>query len=343
MCFPLRCAAYIAVAHALIAARVRAQSLAPSQEEWSAINVLQGAVHTPIIDSATLATTARALRRIRERYPNVRDIPTGPDETELELVLSPILSATVARLNSRRFEPSTGDFDASVLDSGALDSLSVAYHVQRLRVRYFYGRLQVRIRFGLPINVPAVTQEYRDTRGVQWAGELHYGYNQRPSHVEVVIKRPLWHFVFEQGVSETGSRLYYFTYDARSDSITPIGEGLGKAILTKGVPLWQRSGAASLRPYDSYATLINATADSAWWVRRAAVEVLGFLFEHPNDPWGRDFGDTARYDALKDSVWANQVSVLHLLRRAQVDPDDDVQAAAAAALRKAQSAGVVAE
>lgn len=77
--------------------------------------------------------------------------------------------------------------------------------------------------------------------------------------------------------------------------------------------------------------------------RRAAIEALGFLFEHPKDPWGRDFGDTARCEALKDSVWLNQVYVFQLLRRAQRDSDDDVQDAAAGALRKAQSAGVVAE
>jgi hypothetical protein len=340
-----RCVLSLGLANGCVAARIAAQAIGPhSPDEWNAINVLQGAVRTPIIDSGTLATTAKALRLIRERYPEVRDIPTGPDETVLHLMLSPLLSATVARMNGRPFEPSAGAFNASALDSGALDSLNIVYHVQRLAVQYFFGKYLVYVRFGSPVNVPSVVDQYRDARGVQWASRPTYGRLEGTgSRVQVVIKRPLWHFIFVRGGTVGDTRLYYFTYDARSGGLTPEGDGPEGGIRTKGVPLWQRSGDASLQPYDSYATLIGATADSAWWVRRAAVEVLGFLFEHPNNPWGRDFGDTARYDALKDSAWANQAYVVRVLRRARLDPDEDVQAAAAGALRKAQSAGVMVE
>jgi hypothetical protein len=335
----------VGLANGCVAARITAQDIGPhSPDEWNAINALQGAVRTPIIDSVTLATATRALRLIRDRYPEVGDIPTGPDETVLQLVLSPLLSAKVARINGRPFEPSAGAFDASVLDSGVLDSLNVVYHARRLTVQYFFGSYFVYVRFGPPVHVPSVVDTYRDAPGVRQASQPTYASVEgRRSRVQLAIKLPLWHFIFVRDGTWSNARRYYFTYDASSGLLTPVGDGPMGGIRTKGVPLWQRSGDASLQPYDSYATLIGATADSAWWVRRAAVEVLGFLFEHPNDPWGRDFGDTARYDALKDSVWAYRTYVVRLLRHAQVDPDEDVQAAAVGALRKAQSAGVVAE
>jgi len=85
------------LANSCLAMGITAQDIHPRPTDgWNAINVLQAAVRAPIIDSATLATTTQALRLIRERYPNVRDIPTGPDETMLELMLSPVLSARVA-------------------------------------------------------------------------------------------------------------------------------------------------------------------------------------------------------------------------------------------------------
>jgi hypothetical protein len=103
------------------AAALAAQDIGPySVDEWNALNVLQGAVRTPVIDSATLATTTSALRLIRDRYPGARYVPTGPDETVFDLKLSPLLSASVARANGRPFEPRPM-FAASTLASHDLD------------------------------------------------------------------------------------------------------------------------------------------------------------------------------------------------------------------------------
>jgi hypothetical protein len=337
----------VGLASVCAAAAVGGQDIGPySIDEWNAVNVLQGAVRTPIIDSATIAITATAMRAIRGAYPDVRGIPTGEDETVLDLMLTPLLSAQVARANGRPFEPSAGHlFEASTLGSGALDSLDATYHVRHLLVEYFFGAYFVHLRFGSAVNVPVVVGAYRGVPGVRWAGQPQYaGYEGMASRVVVVVKPPLWHFIFvRDSWRPSEKRLYYFTFDARSGLITPLGDGSIARIRTQGVPLWARSGGTSLQAYDSYGTLLAATGDSAWWVRRAAVEVLGFLFEHPNDPWGRDCGDTARCVALKDSVWAHHVDVLHLLRRAQRDTDDDVRDAATVAVRKAQGAGVVAE
>jgi hypothetical protein len=324
---------------------IAAQDIGPyTPDEWDAVNILQGVVRTAVIDSGTLETTAKALRVIREWYPAVRHASTGPDETMLDLILTPMLSARVARLNGRAFEPSRGSFDAVMLDSGSLDSLNALYHVRRVRVEYFANRYLVHEWFAVPVNVPYVVGAYRDAGGVLWAKPPVYGgYEGAFSDASVVIKGSWWHFTFFiDSPAFDRQRRYYFTYDARSGSVTALGDGSVEGIQTNGVPLWQRSGETSLAPYDSYATLIRATGDSAWWIRRAAVEVLGFLFEHPNNPWGRERGrvDTARYVALKDSVWGNRVSVLDLLRRAQHDSDDDVRDAATGALRKAQDAGV---
>jgi hypothetical protein len=329
----------------VVAARAAAQDIGPyTPDEWAAVNVLQGAVRTPVIDSATVATTAMALRMIRDRYPEVRYATTGNDETVLDLILMPTLSATVARLNGRAFKPHTAPFDAARLDSGYLDSLNALYRVRRVRVEYFSGFFLVHEQFAVPVNVPYVAGAYRAGPGVRRAGQpVYVGYEGTDSHVELVIKRPFWHFIFVVDTWEPSDKTYYFTYNAASGSITPLADGSPSDIVLQEGPLWQRSGPASLKPYNSYAALIDATADTAWWVRRAAVEVLGFLFEHPQNPWGRDGGDTARYDALKDSVWVNHVAILHLLREAQHDIDDDVRDAASGALRKAREAGVTAD
>jgi hypothetical protein len=209
-----RCVLSLGLASGCVSARITAQDIGPhSPEEWNAINVLQGAVRTPIIDSSTLATTVKALRLIRERYPEVRDVPTGPDETVLQLVLSPLLSANVARMNGRPFEPSAGAFDASVLDSGVLDSLNVVYRARRLTVQYFFGSYFVYVRFGAPVNVPSVVDTYRDAPGVRWASQPTYASVEGiRSRVQLAIKLPLWHFIFVRDGTWSNARRYYFNY-----------------------------------------------------------------------------------------------------------------------------------
>jgi hypothetical protein len=316
----------------------------PADEQY-ALNALQGAVNTPVIDSEIFATTTHLLREIRDSYSEVRNIRTGPDETFLLLIVNEQMSAGMTAALHQPLQP---EVVIHVPQTGfqPLDSVNGIYRVRRIDLRYSNGRYFIYEWFAPPVNVPVLAQAYRRIPGILRAGSDSYvTTDDEYDRVTVIRKPPFYHVVFawHRGGMTRWSRYttYYFTYDTRVGSLVEYGDGT-RFLTTSGIPLWQRSGPASLRPYATYADLIQATADTAWWVRRAAIEVLGFLFEHPHNPWGRDvWTDSVRDDAIKDGVWSHARDVIALLERATQDPDDDVRAAATGALAKARAAGAV--
>ena len=328
-------AALALAATAACAGYVRpAEPVAGRDADADARRLIQARESGPEATPARIAEVAAALRTVRSRVPEVRDMSIDPMAESFMLVLTPDASdAWRARAGSNagaRRLTSTGipsvDAVLASLGGARLDAGSIA------------GGGSFSVHFSRPVDPNVAADAYRGVANVRYAGAPPAGHAAPLTWTVMMPHGTQTNFVFARACAEssscTGAEYFYVTYDQLTRSAFLAAHENHGGPADNDVSTWDVPGRGAAGVYASFGDVLGGLGDRRWWQRRHAVDVLDALLDTmPNAFVPGDARGPAHLAALKRAAAERRGEALDALAMRVADDDVDVAALSVASLR----------
>lgn len=299
--------------------------------------LLQGSTIDGFLSEASIDSVELALLRLHARHSEIRGhhfTMQGAPRT-LSVRLSAEGRAQLDQCpGARALRTGTAVRVRSICLPG-LDSLNALYGASRIHA---WSERALTILFDAALDLRAVARHYAALPAVESAspGNNLFG----PGGYGFLLRKPgRWHFVFVRAWGDCPSgcayRHYrYYTYSLADGRTHAEGELLPDSIRRDRIYRWGIPREGLLQPFEEYADLERALADSAWWVRRHAIDALRWVLTRSTvEPmWSHMAHATDHFSQLRQAVEARRKEVLLLIVERLADEDEEVRQAAKHAL-----------
>jgi hypothetical protein len=302
------------------------------EPELEAATLLQGVDSTPFIHPSRVKAVVRLLASARARFPELADIPAGPDRTQMEVHVA---DSVFPRLPARPRDAGDGGgfVPLTTTHIAELDSLNDKFGAKDVRAFYIGEDLWgFYVAYRKWPNIPVLAEAYSRVPQVEYASSPIYAGDG--SFIRLIVKEGRDLLIFARGGGDcpagcTEWDYYYVTHDTRTDRLTKESQLLHTDTL-RGSPhrvfLWDFPTRHSFMPYPTGDSLLASTKGSQWWIRQHALDALLYMLGPNTGPWrGAGEQEPARFRELQSALRRPWKTATRSLIDALDDPDPDLR------------------